>query len=116
MNSPLARRKTLAVTTTFALASLLGGCAFDPVDTKPDSAAPEAWADGRKTSDTLVSDTWWKSFGDTGLDAAVERALKSSPDIDSAYAKVRAARAASGRADSGFWPTLDANASYNRNR
>src|SRR6218665_2939286 len=111
-----ARRTTPTVTAFFALASLLGGCAFDPVDTKPEPSAPDAWTNGRPAADALVSDTWWKSFGDAGLDDAVERALKSSPDIDTAYAKVRAARAASGRADSGFWPTLDTNASYNRNR
>lgn len=117
LSVPTSRTKpALAVTAAFALSALLGGCALDPVDTKPEAKTPDAWTEGRKTTDAAVSDTWWKAFGDTGLDAAVERALKSSPDIDTAYAKVRAARAASGRADSGFWPTLDTNAAYNRNR
>lgn len=95
---------------------LIAGCALDPVDTKPEQKVPENWSANRKPADVAVSDEWWKGFGDPGLDTVVARALASSPSMDTAYARVRAARAAAGLADSGFWPTLDSKASYNRNR
>lgn len=104
-----------ALTFSFLLLAL-PGCAFDPVDAKPEQKTPESWATAKGAAEAAVSDTWWKAYGDAGLDDAVERALKNSPDMDTAYARVRASRAAAGLADSGFWPTLGANGSYNRNR
>ncbi len=98
-----------------ALFPLLAGCALDPVDLKPEQKTPDAWSAGA-TSAAAVSDEWWKAYGDAGLDTVVARALAASPDLDSAFARVRAARAAAGLADSGFWPTIGTSASYNRNR
>ena len=51
---------------------------------------------GKGDAKAVVSETWWKDFGDAGLDAAVDKALARSPDLDAAAAQVRAARAAAG--------------------
>lgn len=109
-------RRAVILSASAALLALLSGCALDPVDTKPETKAPEAWSAAAKTTDAVVPDEWWKSFDDAGLDTVVARALAASPNLDAAYARVRAARAAAGLADSGFWPTLDGSAAYNRNR
>jgi multidrug efflux system outer membrane protein len=109
-------RRAVTLAATAAMLTLLTGCALDPVDVKPEQKIPETWSGARKTAEATVSDEWWKAFGDPGLDTVVARALASSPSMDTAFARVRAARAAAGMADSGFWPTLDSSAAYNRNR
>ena len=110
------RDKFAVVALPILALAFLAGCALDPVDSKPETGAPDTWNSGAKPSDAVVSDAWWKAFGDPGLDAVVARALDASPDLDASYARVRAARAAAGLADSGFWPTLSGNASWNRQR
>lgn len=100
-------------------AALLPGCTvLDPVDIKPASTedAPDAWSTGAKTADAKLPDQPWKLFGDPGLDTVVARARANSPDIASAYARVRTARAAAGLADSGFWPSVSGDASQSRSR
>ncbi len=95
---------------------LLAGCTLDPVDLKPEQKTPDAWSSKTGAANASVSDEWWKDFRDSGLDTVVARALAASPDLDSAYARVRSARAAAGLADSGFWPTLGTSASATRSR
>lgn len=110
-------RKGLPVAALSLLAlSFLTGCALEPVDSKPETKAPESWSSVNKTAENAVSDEWWKAFRDPGLDKVVAQALANSPSLDSAYARVRAARAAAGLADSGFWPTITGNGSFSRQR
>lgn len=90
------------------------GCALSPVDKKPDSTPPASWTSKTEKSDSPVASEWWRDFGDKRLDETVAKALASSPDLDAAYARVRASRAAAGLADSGFWPTFGMNSAYSR--
>ncbi len=107
-------RNALTLAASAAFLALLTGCALTPVDKRPEMKLPDPVA--ASPAAPAVTDTWWKAFGDPGLDEVVARALAASPDMDAAYARVRASRAAAGLADSGFWPTLDASAGYHRNR
>lgn len=105
--------------TLLALAPLLAaltGCRLDPVDEKPAVETPAAWAGNRAGTEERIRRAPWTAFGDPGLNRVVERTLANSPDIASAYARVRAARATAGLADSGFWPTVGADAAQSRRR
>lgn len=101
-----------------ALAALTGCTTLDPVDVKPAaaSAAPATWSTGAKPDGATLPDQPWKSYGDPGLDLLVARARANSPDLASAYARVRLARASAGLADSGFWPTVGGSADGSRSR
>lgn len=54
---------------------------------------------------------WWKSLDDPQLDALVDEALASNPDLALADTRVRVALAAAGAADAERKPTLNAGAS-----
>ncbi len=55
---------------------------------------------------------WWKLFGDETLVSLVERAFERNLDLASAVAKIKQARSTLGITQSGFFPSLDADASF----
>jgi NodT family efflux transporter outer membrane factor (OMF) lipoprotein len=65
------------------------------------AAPPSAWP----------QDGWWKRYGDPQLDALVDEALKGSPSLAQAEARVRRARALAEQAGAALLPDLSANAS-----
>ena len=79
-----------------ALAGLAGGCAVGPRYHAPDPAAPRAFAAATDTgvapagADELAG--WWHQLNDPELDALVERAIRSNPDIAIALARLQQAR------------------------
>ena len=93
------------------------GCTVGP-DYKPqDVNAPAGWAGTKNISspDTMLLQ-WWTEFNDVNLTSLIERAMKSNLDLRQAEERIRQARAASGVANAGFWPTADATGSFTRNR
>lgn len=54
---------------------------------------------------------WWKAYGDPQLNALIEEALRSSPDMTAASARLRHAEAFAQTADSATLPQVNANAS-----
>jgi NodT family efflux transporter outer membrane factor (OMF) lipoprotein len=80
---------------------------------------PAQWsspAEGGETNAPLPNAAWWKQFGEPELDALIARAAQSNLTVRLAEARIREARAARTFARGGLWPTLDANASYLRER
>lgn len=59
---------------------------------------------------------WWNRLGDPQLNALIDEALRSSPDLQVADARARQASAAVLAADAQRQPTLDANANVTRSR
>ena len=51
---------------------------------------------------------WWKMLNDPVLDGLVEKALKDSPDLKAAAARVEQARGGRLAAQSVLWPSIDA--------
>jgi NodT family efflux transporter outer membrane factor (OMF) lipoprotein len=51
---------------------------------------------------------WWKAYGAPQLDGLIAEALKDSPSLKIAAARVRSSRAAAGIAEADLWPTLNA--------
>jgi NodT family efflux transporter outer membrane factor (OMF) lipoprotein len=108
-----------------ALAGLgLAGCAaVGPDYVPPVPAAPAAWrqldpaalpAVRGETPDALAH--WWRQLDDAMLSGLIEDALRASPDLESAQARLRESRARRGVADAARYPALDATASASRTR
>jgi multidrug efflux system outer membrane protein len=108
----------IIVVPVFCLYLLLqAGCMVGP-DYKPqDVNAPAGWAGTKNVSspDTTLLQ-WWTEFNDANLTSLIERAMKSNLDLRQAEERIRQARAVSGIAGAGFWPTAEVTGSATRNR
>jgi NodT family efflux transporter outer membrane factor (OMF) lipoprotein len=100
-----------------ALAIALTGCASTHgLAPQSQPRDPNALATSRSfgaTSDArFPTQSWWTTFGDPQLDALVDEALKGTPSLAAADARVRQAAAQAGLADAARKPTLGATAQY----
>jgi outer membrane protein, multidrug efflux system len=98
----------------------LAGCAtVGPDYVLPPTPTPAAW---QSVGPSTVADAtnpedltrWWQSLGDPVLDGLIRDALAASPDLASARAKLREARARRDLAGAQRFPTLGAGASATR--
>lgn len=87
-----------------------GGC----LTVGPDYEQPELPTIG--SAEVELSAEWWKTFGDPMLSELVNETLTNSPDMRSAVAAVRAARARLNIARAAFGPQIDASGSVTRNK
>jgi len=87
---------------------LFGGC----LTVGPDYEPPDVPRVGILESENPAE--WWTTLGDPMLTELVGEALTNSPDIKSAVAAVRAARAQLGVARSSFGPQVDAQSRFTR--
>jgi outer membrane protein, multidrug efflux system len=60
--------------------------------------------------------SWWRQFGDATLDTLIERAVRANLDLRAAVLRTSEALAQRDIDAAGQWPTLSANASYDRER
>lgn len=73
--------------------SLLAGC-VDAPSTVPSQTALKPVSLGLSAAPTpAIADRWWAAFGDPQLDALVDQALKGSPTLQVALARMREAQA-----------------------
>ena len=90
----------------------LAGCApLPPLGEQYQQKTAEDYA----TAQSLVAregnwpaDDWWRGYGDAQLDALVAEALKDSPDLAIAQARVARARAVAEVAGAPLWPQVNA--------
>jgi outer membrane protein, multidrug efflux system len=102
-----------------AVPVLVAACAVGP-DYRPPAgrgSAPSAYG----TVDTALSsaapaDRWWTLLGDPVLDALVAEALAGNPDLASAEARIRQARALARAAGAAFLPSVNASARVSRDK
>lgn len=106
-----------------AAGMLAVGCAaVGPDYTPPEPQAPAAWNTTLSVELTATPNdpedlaAWWRHFGDPALSDLIDRAVAGNPDVKTARARVREARARRGVADADVWPSLDAAAAYARSR
>jgi NodT family efflux transporter outer membrane factor (OMF) lipoprotein len=107
-----------------SIAVSFAGCvSFSGIHGESQALAPAslAFAQNSGTDGALVPgdwprEDWWTMFGDTKLDALMQQALAGNPSLRAAEARVRSARALADAARSSLYPTLDLNASANRER
>jgi NodT family efflux transporter outer membrane factor (OMF) lipoprotein len=117
---PLRRLPTLAAVLV-ALAStavLLAGCASSagiaPVATAVEPAA--VGVDAKADAAPELAADWWRSFGDSQLDALVERALAGNPNLKVAQARLARAQAGSALARSADGPQVSGELDATRQR
>jgi len=94
------------------LVLVLSGChAFAPASPEVESP-PQAYlvrAGGHE-----LAEEWWRELGSDDLNVLVDEALRSSPDIRTALARLEQAKAAAQKTGSALWPTLGGSAEATR--
>lgn len=117
---------SLAMAMAMAMALLaalpLAGCVVGPDYREPAEPLPAAWANppladaGADPARIEADQAWWAAFGDPLMSALIAQSLVANPDLGRAEAAIREARAERTKAASGLFPSLDGQASYQRNR
>ncbi len=111
-------RRLLLPMTLIALA----GCTVGPDYQGPPQVAAPSLAAGRLPHAPLALPTapaparWWQALGDAQLDALIDTALTSSPDLASAEARLRQSRAGLHSEQASGRPKVDAGATLLRMR
>jgi NodT family efflux transporter outer membrane factor (OMF) lipoprotein len=104
-----------------ALLAVLGGCSQIPplLDSARNMALPGTWT----TADAAIKpaavwdlSSWWRQMGDAVLDDLIERALTAAPDIRTAQARLKQARASRDLAVANLFPSLGVSGSASRSR
>ncbi len=89
---------------------------------RPVPAAPGQVADevslqpGTVTEQAADLSAWWNGFGDEHLSSLIERAVSANLDLRTAVLRVDEARAQRAIAASAYWPTLNLDDSFTRQR
>ena len=101
-----------------AAALYLSACAPD-LGPKPEPETPQALqteksfaaTQGQPSTATWPQGNWWQAYGDQELDQLEDEALRTSPDLKIAEARLRQAEAQSEQANSALVPNLSLDAS-----
>ena len=111
--------RSLPLAATLAGALLVSGCAgtggLQPASTPHD---PAGYALTRSLAGAPLSDAafpsrdWWRALGDPQLDTLIDEALRGTPSLAAADARVRKAQAQAGLADAARKPTVGGSAQY----
>ena len=106
---------------TAAWLALLGGCSMAPPYDPPITATPPAYKNAGNWAEATPRDTeprgeWWRAYDDPVLDDLESRIEKASPTLGAALARHDKARAAITGARADLFPTVDADASFERDR
>ncbi|WP_250490867.1 efflux transporter outer membrane subunit [Caballeronia sp. INML2] len=108
----------LAILASFAMT----GCMLGPDFEHPKAAVPDAFEQTRtaaaasKAVQAEFNPEWWTLFNDPVLNALEQRLASANLDVAAASARLRQSRATQRVAGAPELPTLDAAASYNRER
>lgn len=96
----------------------LAGCAAGPDYVRQDPAAPARWSGtaGMQTTPARHEDIshWWRQLRDPVLNDLIETALRNSPDMRSARARLSESRARLNLADADLLPRLNGSLSASR--
>jgi NodT family efflux transporter outer membrane factor (OMF) lipoprotein len=113
----IVRRRVPAL---IALAGL-AGCAAGPDYSVPPAPASQALSQGRFLQDRAAAmesaapaSQWWQAIGDAELSRLVELALRESPTVAAAEARLRQARAGATAARAAALPGINASLLYGR--
>lgn len=89
------------------LLALTAGCAFTEPVVRPELELPAQWAEGASTVAAPIHDTWWQDFGSARLDALIDEALRSAPDLRIQGERVVQAELALRQAGASLFPALN---------
>ncbi|MDB6111170.1 MAG: efflux system, outer rane lipoprotein NodT family [Pedosphaera sp.] len=103
--------------------SVLAGCAVGPDYQRPTVSTPAAYKEtGLGTwkestpQDQIAKGSWWELFGDQTLNELEQQATVSNQELKAAVARVTQARATARVAKAEFFPNLQADPAYERDR
>jgi multidrug efflux system outer membrane protein len=113
--------KTSSRLLVIVLAAAPLGCSVGPNFIRPDPHVPPQWSAAATTSSSLNTEpqavvTWWTTFQEPTLVSLIERSTAANLDLRAAVLRITEARAERDVAGAAFWPKVDANASYTRQR
>lgn len=95
-----------------------GGCVVGPDYRAPHPVLPNAYTESSSgsTSPRTITpqDRWWSVFNDPILDMFEQQALRESPELSAARARILQARAMQGIAGALRYPTINSGALYQR--
>lgn len=98
---------------------LTSACAVGPNARHAQPNVPAQWsasaAKGTQSGSAPES-KWWKSFNDSELNSLIARAAEANYDVKASVARLEEARAATGIANSSFYPQINAGVSAERVR
>lgn len=101
---------------TCLLSLALAGCTVGPNYSEPKLPTPAAFAeaDGPQTTPNLQG--WWQAYHDPELERLIAMGLADNPDLKSAAARIRGARAQVRVARSAYFPQVNATGGANYER
>lgn len=112
---PVSLPQTKVTAVVLALALGLGGCAKLPALDQIGSMKPvsdyQTTASFSGPAYDWPSELWWQNYGDPQLNGLVDEALRGSPDMAAAFARLRRAAAFIKISDAALMPQVNANAS-----
>ena len=80
-------RRSIRFSGAVGVALLLSGCLVGPDYLRPDTSTPDAWHQalvrGLAPGETDLQ-SWWRTLGDTQLDALIDRAVGGNLDLQEA--------------------------------
>jgi NodT family efflux transporter outer membrane factor (OMF) lipoprotein len=108
-------------TALLAIAAVgLVGCSVGPNFKRPDPHVPSGWSPASVSSAVTPESqsvvNWWTTFQEPMLTSLIERSAESNLDLRAAVLRITEARTQREVAAAAFWPTVDANASFTRQR
>ncbi|WP_339463038.1 efflux transporter outer membrane subunit [Pseudomonas sp. EA_105y_Pfl2_R69] len=112
-------RAVYRLPTLLALSLALSACAIGPDYQRPQLQTPaqfkqiEGWTQA-KPGDALKRGSWWQLYGDSELNALVERLNVSNQNLAASEAQYRQARALVRGARAAFYPSLSSSAGVTR--
>jgi NodT family efflux transporter outer membrane factor (OMF) lipoprotein len=102
--------------TALLLGSALAGCVSAPSTTPSEVTLKPGTLGLNGMPAPQIGETWWKDFGDPQLDALVEQALKGSPTLAIALARLRAAQSELASTTAATYPQITADGNETRER
>lgn len=117
MTCTLRPSRRLSLATIAAITILLGGCSLVPAYQRPQVDLAPRWNNYQSSplgATVPVQSGWWRSFGDPALSALEDRALRDSPTLAQAQARIEQARGAAQSAGAPLYPTVTLNGTLDR--
>ena len=103
--------------TAFALLLGLGACKVSKDVATPQPDVPGQFRSAATADTTSIGSLPWKSFfADPTLQQLIDSAIARNYDMQVAYQNIQSARLVLGQSKLGYWPDLNFNATYSRNR
>ncbi len=110
----MAPMKWIAMVSTLLL---LAGCSIAPEPREAESVPlPQSFSNATQAGGEVVSDGWWKSWGDPVLDSLVEKAVEGNISLKIAATRIGEAATVLAKSRGGRMPSLDFDASAGRAR